>query len=316
MTTPLLTIVIVHFNTAQLTQRCILSMLNVLDTGSLVGSFEISVVDNRSEFLEFEKLKLFIESLNRKDIFLNRNCMNTGFGLGCMLALNKSAGKYLAFVNSDTFFKEDCFAPLVQFMDKHPHAGVVTPQHKDGEGRPMRSYSRFDSVGSRFIGSWLSRLPLRESLQMPIVAGTAKQVDFVFGSFMLVRRDAFAVVGGFDPNIFLYYEEMDLCLRLKEVGFGAYFFPDVSFCHLGNGSGAVSEDLRFESLLSMLYVMRKHRGALYSMLFFTALVVQYGLKAPFKGRNRRLFLRLIGATVPQACSLRVSQPCNFDVVNR
>jgi GT2 family glycosyltransferase len=291
-------------------------MLNVLDTGSLSGAFQISVVDNRSVICEFKTLQAFIHGLNRKDIFINRSAINTGFGLGCMLALNSSAGKYLAFVNSDTFFNEDCFAPLVQFMDKYPHAGIVTPQHKDGDGHPMRSYSRFDSIGSRFIGSWYSRLPLRESPQQPIVSGTAKQVDFVFGSFMFVRRDSFAVVGGFDPNIFLYYEEMDLCLRLKSAGFGAYFFPDVSFCHLGNGSGAVSEDLRFESLLSMIYVMRKHRGAVYSMLFFTALVVQYGLKAPFKGRNRRLFLRLIGATVPQACSLRVSQPCNFDVVNR
>jgi hypothetical protein len=291
-------------------------MLNYLDAGPLVGSFEISVVDNRSFISEFNTLKLFVESLNRKDIFLTRSCMNTGFGLGCMLALNKSAGKYLAFINSDTFFKEDCFAPLVQFMDAHPHAGIVTPQHKDGEGRLMRSYSRFDSLGSRFIGSWFSRLPLRESSRQPVESGTAKLVDFVFGSFMLVRRDSFAVVGGFDPNIFLYYEEMDLCLRLKKAGFGAYFYPEVSFFHLGNGSGAVSEDLRFESISSMLYVMRKHRGALYSKLFFVALVFQYALKAPFKSRNRRLFLRLIGATVPQACSLRVSQPCNFDVVNR
>lgn len=316
MTTPLLTIVIVHFNTAQLTQRCISSMLNYLDVGPLFGSFEISVVDNRSDISEFNNLELFFKSLNRKNIFLNRICMNTGFGLGCMLALNKSAGKYLAFINSDTFFKEDCFAPLIQFMDTHPHAGIVTPQHKDGEGRLVRSYSRFDSVGSRFIGSWFSRLPLRKSPRQPAVSGTAKLVDFVFGSFMLVRRDSFAEVGGFDPNIFLYYEEMDLCLRLKKAGFGAYFYPDVSFFHLGNGSGATSEDLRFESILSMLYVMRKHRGALYSMLFFIALVFQYGFKAPFKSRNRRLFLRLIRATVPQACSLRVLEPCNFDVVNR
>jgi N-acetylglucosaminyl-diphospho-decaprenol L-rhamnosyltransferase len=316
MTTPLLTIVIVHFNTAQLTQRCILSMLNLLDKGPLTGSFEISIVDNRSDIFEFNTLDIFIQGLNRRDIFLNRSCMNTGFGLGCMLALNKSAGKYLAFINSDTFFEEDCFAPLVQFMDAHPNAGIVTPQHKDGQGRLMRSFSRFDSIGSRFVGSWFSRLSLRESPRYPIVLGSAKLVDFVFGSFMFVRRDSFAVVGGFDPNIFLYYEEMDLCLRLKKAGFGAYFYPDVSFFHLGNGSGAVSEDLRFESLLSMLYIMRKHRGALYSMLFFAALVVQYGLKAPFKSRNRRLFLRLIGATVPQACSLRVSQTCNFEVVNR
>ena len=322
MKMPILTIAIVHFNTAELTQRCILSILKILDNGALSNSFEISIVDNRSELHEYEALGAFLKELNRSNIFLYRNCMNSGFGLGCMLALNNSAGKYIAFVNSDTFFKEDCFLPLVDFMESNPQAGVVAPQHKDGDGRLMRSHSRFDSLGSRFLGSWVSRLPLRQPVELSDNSAEIKLVDFVLGSFMLVRRDSFADVGGFDPNIFLYCEEMDLCLRLKKAGFSTYFMSGFSYYHLGNASGAkldggntvAVENLRFEAIISMLYITRKHHGALYFVLFFSALVTQYFFKAIFKSRNRRMFVRLISSVVPQACSLRVSQPCNFDAI--
>jgi GT2 family glycosyltransferase len=238
--------------------------------------------------------------------------MNTGFGLGCMLSLNNSARKYLAFVNSDTFFDQDCFTPLIEFLSKNPNAAVITPQHKDAFGNITRSFSRFDSFGSRFIGSWISRIPLRTDSRSTLIKSPVKTVDFIFGSFMLVKRDAFAKVGGFDPSIFLYYEEMDLCLRLKKSGFTTHFYPEVSFNHIGNGStGGVNEVLRFESLLSMIYVMRKHRGVIYGLVFYITLVLQLAIKAAFKGRNRRMFINVLKAYMPQACSHRLSQPCSF-----
>lgn len=317
MSTPVLTISIVHFNTAELTQRCIQSALKILDSSTLTKLFEISVVDNKSETEEYKKLENFINNLNRKDVFIYRNCMNSGFGLGCMLSLNKSAAEYIAFINSDTFFDEDCFTPLVEFMKANPSAGAITPQHKDGKGNAIRSHADFDTFGSRIFGNWLGRSRRKEKVTKPLVSSLDQSVDFIFGSFMLVRRDAFSQVGGFDPNIFLYYEEMDLCLRLKRAGYSSHFFPGASFFHVGNGSSdGVTEVLRLESLLSMIYVIRKHRGALYGFAFFLALLAQYALKAPFKPRNRRLFMSLLKALIPQACSHRLSQSCNFDAVNR
>jgi len=318
MSAPILTISIVHFNTSELTQHCIQSALKILDSSSLAKLFEISIVDNKSEVEDYKKLEGFVKNLNRDDVFIYRNCVNSGFGLGCMLSLNKSAAEYIAFINSDTFFKEDCFTPLIDFMRVNPSAGAITPQHMDGEGNAILSYSHFDTFGSRIFGNWLSRSSGKEQgAPSPSIAGSAQSVDFIFGSFMLVRRDAFSQVGGFDPNIFLYYEEMDLCFRLKNAGYSSHFFPGVSFFHLGNGSsGGVTEVLRLESLLSMIYVIRKHRGALYGFAFFLALLFQFALKAPFKSRNRRLLICLFKAAIPQACSHRLSQSCNFDVVNR
>ena len=312
----LLTISIVHFNTAEMTKRCIESIFNVLDSGPLSGLYEISIVDNRSDILEYENLSYFVESIGRENVFLQRSCMNTGFGLGCMLTLNRSARENIAFVNSDTFFDEDCFTPLIKFLKGHPKAAAITPQHKDGGGNPTRSFSRFDSFGSRFIGSWVSRPFIADKKNPNNLNGNVTTVDFIFGSFMMVKRDAFAIVGGFDPSIFLYYEEMDLCLRLKKCGFSTHFYPNASFRHIGNGSSSgVTEVLRLESLLSMIYVMRKHRGAVYGLAFYLALVFQSALKAPFKSRNRRIFIGVLKAFMPQACSHRLTQSCNFEITS-
>ena len=103
-----LTIVIVHFNTSELTKRCILSIYSTLKNTPLADSFEISIVDNKSEINEFRALEEFVNGLSRGNIFLYRNCMNSGFGLGCMLALNNSAGKFIKL-----FFKTSKFTVAI-----------------------------------------------------------------------------------------------------------------------------------------------------------------------------------------------------------
>ena len=315
MIKPILTISIVHFNTADLTKNCILSLLDVLDSTTLSHSFQISIVDNRSALVEFEKLNKFIKSLNRSEIFLYRNCMNSGFGLGCMLTLNQSSGKYIAFVNSDTFYDEDCFTPLIEILDNNENIGIITPQHKDENGVEIISYGSFESLSGRFLGNLFGRSRNGSKSLAPSVT---QKIDFPFGCFMLVRRDAFEKVGGFDPNIFLYYEEMDLCYRMVKFGYESHFYPTVSFMHIGGGSSDVemSNTLRYESLVSMIYVVRKHRGVFYGFTFFIFLVLQYFFKAFFKKRNREIFFKLLQSSYSLTMSHRLKQECNFSVGNK
>ncbi len=316
MNEPLLTIVVVHFNTAKLTGDCVDSLLRVLHGTALRQQFEIVIVDNRSRVEEFRQLQGHLAKHADAPVQLVRNCMNSGFGLGCMLGLNYSAGKYVAFVNSDTAFDDDCFTPLIRFMEERADAGVVTPQHLDMEGRKTPSFRRFDSFLQRFAGDGLARILYRGIGADP--KGTYTEpvvVDFVLGSFMLFRLEALATIGGFDPSLFLYYEEMDTCLRLQKAGYKAYYHPGSSFRHVGGGSAAPSLELRMETLISMLYIIRKNKGMLYYTAFHALLVLQYLLKAPFKQRNRKLLWGLLTLGVPQACSMRARQECNFDIVN-
>ena len=312
--TPTLTIVIVHFNTAQITGHCVATLLKVLDPSPLKGLFEIVVIDNRSEPDQYYALDAQLKALQHPSIILARSCINTGFGLGCMLGLNHSAGQYVAFVNSDTFFEEDCFTPLVAYLDAHPKAGVVTPQHLGEDGKPSRSFARFDSLRARLIGTWLEKATSKRNHPDPGAQYSEPvPVDFVFGSFMLFRLEALAVSGGFDAALFLYYEEMDICWRLREAGYETIFFPGASFRHIGAASTKQSRELRLESLLSLQHVFRKNRGFLAYCLLYLGLLLQYLLKAPFKSRNRWIFLRLLMQGPAGANSMRVRQVCNFSI---
>jgi GT2 family glycosyltransferase len=301
-----LTIVTVHFNTPAETIACVVSILDKYTVSTASFKYRIVVVDNRSETDRFLELKEGIDGLQSDAVILVRNCFNAGFGLGCMLGLNYSAGRYVAFVNSDTCFDEDCFTPLIAHLDRHSDIGVIGPRHRSIDGRPERSYGFDERLLDRLVGR--RRKPMEPA--EPI------EVDYVFGAFMLFRRDALAVTGGFDPSIFLFYEEMDICQRLRKSGYRCVFHPGVSFRHIGQASVRALLDTKLESDLSLLYVMRKNGSYLRYRAFWLTKLVSYALRSLFNARYRKLLLRLLTAGAPQALSMRVGQACNFDFINR
>jgi GT2 family glycosyltransferase len=301
-----LTVALVHFNTPDETGHCLASLLKVLRPG-FGGGFRIVVVDNRSENDKFERLRAVVAALAAPEVLLVRNCINAGFGLGCMTALNFSAGAFIAFVNNDTIFDEDCFSPLVAYLEAHARIGAVGPQHLSETGKPERSYGYNDTLASR--------LRLRRKFD-PLAIPTAPiDVDYVFGAFMMFRREALAQCGGFDPTVFLFYEEMDICQRLRSAGWRVSFYPGASFRHIGQAS-LKGTDPKPESDLALLYVMRKNRGYWAWRLLWVSKLLSYALRAPFRMRHRRLLVRLITMGPPQASSWRVRQNCNFDYINR
>lgn len=256
---PVLTVVIVHFNTPELTADCVKSLVAIFAASTLATAYEIVVIDNRSETAHFEALSASLGAMANNRLILARNCLNAGFGLGCMLGLNYSAGKYVAFVNSDTSFDEDAFTPLVAYMDANDDVGVTGPTHKDMNGRVCRSFGEFNTLASRVFGRWLgSRFSAQRPPDPKATYDRPVTVDFVYGSFMMFRLEALAAAGGFDPNIFLFYEEMDICYRLKALGYKAVYYSGASFRHIGQASFAKPEIIKLESDISLLYIVRKN----------------------------------------------------------
>lgn len=307
-TSEALTIVLVHFNTPDVTTQCVASLLTMRAASAQPIHWRIVVVDNRSETDAFLKLKAGLDALANDAVILVRNCLNAGFGLGCMLGLNYSAGRFVAFVNSDTRFDEDCFTPLMAHLDANPDVGVIGPQHLSADGVPERSYGYDERL--------LDRLTGRRRTNAPTTKDQPIDVDYVFGAFMLFRREALSVTGGFDPTIFLFYEEMDICQRLRTAGYRCVFFPGVGFRHVGQASVRAISDTKPESDLSLLYVMRKNGSFLQYRLLHAMKMLSYLLRAPFRARHRHLLVRLMTMGVPQALSLRTKQGCNFDFINR
>jgi GT2 family glycosyltransferase len=308
-TSEVLTIVLVHFNTPDVTFQCVASLLALRAAATLPIDWRIVVVDNRSENDAFLELKASLDDLASDTVILVRNCLNAGFGLGCMLGLNYSAGRYVAFVNSDTRFDADCFTPLMAHLEANPDIGVIGPQHLSADGLPERSFGFEERLRDRLTGR-------RRTKDASKIIEQPMDVDYVFGAFMLFRREALAVTGGFDPAIFLFYEEMDVCHRLRKAGYRCVYFPGVSFRHVGQASVRAMPDTKPESDLSLLYVVRKNGSYLHYRAFYFVKLLSYLMRAPFKARHRKLLVRLLTMGVPQALSLRTKQGCNFDFVNR
>jgi GT2 family glycosyltransferase len=250
------TVIIINYNSTDYTLKCIEA---VLAKTSAAVSYQVIVVDNNSEIPEFQKLKQnFPEKAN---ISLHRSALNTGFGGGNMYGAKYADASYLLFLNNDAMLLNDCLDILKTFMDSHPKVGVCTAQNYDENGNFVPSFDHNKGLRRLLFGRGFlekintNRYPKRkQEYSQPV------EVDWVNGAFLFFRKEAFQEIGGFDTNIFLYYEEMDLCHRLKKKGYKTVLVPQAKILHYQGVSIGKSKAINKEAYLSYLYVIRKNYG--------------------------------------------------------
>lgn len=294
-------IIIINFNTAQLTLDCITS-INTFESNK---NIEFIVIDNGSQTEDFEFL--LKELKNDKNVTLVRSRINLGFAAGNMLGFQHANGDYYTFINSDVLFVEPVFESLIAFMEQNTNAGVCGPQILNEKREETTSFRPFEGIryklfGKKFLAFTQPKKPsMLKKYSNPIV------VDFIIGSFMFFRADAFHSIGGFDPNTFLYYEETDVCYRLLKNGYKTYFLPNLKYIHLEGKSSSFNINLKIEHLISYLYITRKNFGFFKYIIIKYFLILSYMLKAPFKKRNRLIFLKLITMQESLALSMRHKQ---------
>jgi len=110
------------------------------------------------------------------------------------------------------------------------------------------------------------------------------EVDMVSGAFMFFNTKAYEICGGFDPKIFLFYEEMDICTRLKQKGYTTVFYPESTFIHYqGKSSGNVI--MKNEFTVSYIYMIKKNHSYAYYLAIKTILLIKYGFKSIVKPKK-------------------------------
>ena len=214
---------------------------------------------------------------------------NEGFAAGVNRAAAQARGEYLLLVNPDTVCEPTLVAVLKGWLDAHPQVAVVGPRIVNDDGSLQASARRFPDPTTAIAGrtTFLTRLfprnPLtRRNLGYSFTA-EPQTVDWVSGACAMVRASAFRDVGGMDADFFLYWEDADLCRRLRDAGWETMYVPTVRAVHAG---GRASRYARLRALLafhrSAYRYYRKHGGraaALTAPAVWAGLWVRAGVKA-------------------------------------
>lgn len=294
-------VIIVNYNTSQLCFDCVQSILK-FETGK---DIEFIIVDNASKQNETEVLRDKLKDFVGVKLVFSKQ--NLGFSGGNMLGFQYALGNYLAFINSDVVFVEPVFDTLIANHIEHPEMGVCGPQILDTDRKETISFRSFEGMRYKLLGKKFLAKTQPKAPKMWENQHKSIPVDFIIGSFMFFKKEAFCEIGGFDTNIFLYYEETDICYRLNKLGFSTYFVPATKYVHLEGKSSLMNLDLKLEHLLSYLYVVRKNFGYWKYFVIKNYLLISYAFKAPFKKKNRFIFFKLLFAGESLALSLRHQQ---------
>jgi len=303
-----LAIIIINYNSAKYTKQCIQS---VLDNTTSTISYEIIIVDNASNSKDYEALKNHIFKLKKTNISLYRSRINTGLGGGNMYGIQFANANYYLFLNNDTLLIKDPIKICFDFMEKTEDAAVCGPQIFNEHQKKEVSFDHFTSIGREIFGKKMLEIVYprtkpdrRKEYTMPLT------VDYVNGSFMFFRAKDFDSLGGFDTTIFLYFEESDICYRLKKKNRKTYFIPTASYLHYqGISIQKTTWNIRtkIELKTSMFYVIRKNYGYLHYQILRIFFILRYGLVSIVKPKYFKLFYHiLIG--LPIGKSLKQEQP--------
>lgn len=297
-------VILINYNSSEHTINCVNS---IIEKTSPELNYQIIITDNASEEKDYLKLKKFTESLKGINVELHRNRINTGFGGGNMFGVQFANAKYLVFVNNDTLFLNDCLSILKSEIEKNPQIGIAGAQSFKENGDFMVSLDHYASPAREIFGrNFLEKFNPKKYPKRKKRYSNPIKVNFVPGSLMFMKADDFYEVGGFDTNLFLYYEETDLCLRLAKKSKYAYLIPQAEFIHLHGASTEKSIAIKKELKISLLYIIRKHYGYFAHKTVSFFLLTKYFFSSIFKSKNWPLFF-LILRGAPLSESLKTKQ---------
>ena len=244
-----ISIIIVSFNTKHLIDRCFESVKN--SVGNL--DYEIIVVDNMSKDGSYDYIRE-----KYPEVKLIQSGGNIGFAAANNLGYKSAEGEYIILLNSDAFMVEDGLKKAAEKMEKDKTIGLAGVKLIGEKGEWQPSARSFPGIFTEFVTiSGLSNKYPKSKLFGKVDMTYCDQnrdifCDWVPGAFSIIRREAIEKAGFFDERFFLYYEEVDLCKRIKEAGYKIVYWSDIKVIHIGGGSTSVfSEKLVSKSGMQM-----------------------------------------------------------------
>ncbi|MBI1812529.1 glycosyltransferase family 2 protein [Candidatus Peregrinibacteria bacterium] len=240
---PIVSCIVLNYRTPRETHRCVNALLaqTINAPPSPLGgegwNLEILIVDNHSDDESIQWLRnSFCPPSSRggggRGVAVLETPCNLGYGQGNDFGIHRARGKYILIINPDNELEPRGLETMIAAMEADASIGILAPQlvHEDGTIRD--SYRTFPTPTdifikrSRFLRSLFPHR-MRRYLQHAEDPHTIRDVDWIAGACLLMRRDFYHSIGGFDPRFFLFFEDTDLCRRVWTAGKRVIYFPAV-----------------------------------------------------------------------------------------
>jgi GT2 family glycosyltransferase len=249
-----LTIGIVSFNTRSMLEHCLTSASAQVDG----LAHEIVVVDNASDDGSADMV-----ASEFPGVTLIRNSENRGFAAAVNQAIRASVGRYVLLLNSDAIMVDGAAREMIDYLTLNPRVGAVGGMLLNADGTFQASFADFPTLlGEILLLSGLSRwlLPPAFPSYGEHLSHERRDVDWICGAVLMLRRAALVDIGLLDERFFMYAEEVDWCRRARSGGWSVAYLPEVRATHLVGGSYQCAPARRREQIYrsKWLYFRKNH----------------------------------------------------------
>jgi GT2 family glycosyltransferase len=281
-----LSVIILNYNVRYFLEQCVLSVENAIKTLDA----EIIVIDNNSSDDSCEMMKQrfpHIKLIENKD--------NLGFPKGNNIGVAQAKGEYICILNPDTVVAEDAFEKIASFLAITENVGIVGVKLIDGTGNFLPESKRdiptpwvaFTKITGLYKIFPKSRIFGKYYAQHLSEIETGK-VDILVGAFMVMKRNLYNEIGGFDENCFMYSDDIDLSYRVLKEGKSNYYFHETLVIHY-KGESTVKDETymkRFQEAMNFFY--KKHfKVSFFFSVFMKMGILFFSFVKMFQGKSKQ-----------------------------
>lgn len=280
---PDLSIIIVNWNTLQMTRECLQSVCDALagpDAGRITA--QIILIDNASADGSADMV-----AADFPGVVLIRNATNRGFAAANNQGFALATGRHILLLNSDTLVHGDALSASVAYLDRHPKVGALGIKALNADGSTQMTCHQYPSLLNQFLlasGLWKLKRPrfFGRYMMTDWARDSAREVEVISGCYLMLRRAVLEGVGALDEDFFFFGEETDWCRRMRDAGWILMFSPLGTFTHYGSVSARKLNYKRDVMLAgSKVRLHRKHGGTGAALVAWSFAALFNGSRAVF-----------------------------------
>lgn len=279
-----ISIITVNYNSGTLLMKCLESIF----AQECSQEIEVIIIDNKSTDKSIEGIETLFPQIK-----LIKNKKNTGYTKGNNVGIRQSEGKYVVLLNPDTVLMRNAVQQMSEFMDRTSDAGAIGPKLINTDGSLQLSCRSFPSWRNALFSrySLLTRLFPRNKYSVEYLYtdwphNEIKEVDWLSGACLMIRREVFEKIGLFDEAFFMYCEDVDICYRIKQAGWKNLYYPYAEVVHyIGCGKEKIPIRLIVNHHISMYKFYRKHyskKRFLLDILIFGGIIINVFLTIGYR----------------------------------